>query len=62
VASILDRQIVQPEFLLHLFEFGIGRIAQCHPHETVLTFEVIADLFDSKVGEFDAVLVGNAIN
>lgn len=37
------------EFLLHRFKFGIGRIAQHHPEETVFSFEVVADLFNGKV-------------
>src|SRR5674476_1359443 len=61
LAGVLDRQVVQTEFFLHLFEFGFGGIAQRHPDETIRPFKVIADFFDREVGEFDAVLVGNAI-
>ncbi len=49
------------EFLPHRFEFGFGGIAQPYPHETIISFRVVTDFFNSEVGEFDAVLVGNAI-
>ena len=62
VPGVFDRQIVQPEFLLHFIELAIGRIAQRNPDETVWLFKIFADILNGWFGELDTVLVGNAID
>ena len=61
VAGVFDREFVQAEFLLHLFEFRPGGVAQGDPDETVAALEVVADLVDRQIGDARSVLVGDAI-
>ena len=62
VVRVLDRQLVQVEFVLQLGEFrGVG-VLELHPDEAARAAEVGTDLALLDLGEFFSVLVGGAID
>jgi hypothetical protein len=62
VPRVLDGQVVQAEFLLHLRELFGRRVLQRDPDEAARALEVLADVVDRAVGELRAVLIGNAVD
>ena len=59
VTRIVDGELVQPEFLGHLVQFGRLRFEQRDPHEAIRPAHVFADVLNRYVGELAAVLVGD---
>ena len=62
VARVLDRELVQVEFLLHRGELARPGILQRDPDEAVGAADVVADVLGWDVGELLAVLVGDAVD
>jgi hypothetical protein len=60
--GVLNRQLVQAEFLAHFLEFFGRGILHRHPDKSIGAADVVADLADRDVGEFGAVLVNHAID
>ena len=62
LARILHGQLVQAEFLLHLRQFFVRRVAQRHPDKGVGLVQPVADVVHADVGKLAPVFVGNTID
>src|SRR3972149_7721631 len=60
--GILDRQIVQTEFLLHFIEFSAGGVQQSNPYKTIGPLDIFADIRGGYVSKLDPVFIGNTID
>ena len=62
VSRVLDGQVRQVEFLLHLLELGRRRVLQPDPDEATGTLQIVADRLLRDVGELLAFLIGDAVD
>src|SRR5450755_4424013 len=60
--SVLNRERVQAECLLHGAEFCRGGIVHCDPYEAIRTLQIVGDLANVDVAEFPSVLVRGAVD
>ena len=62
LVRVLDGEIMQAEFHLHRFQLRGFGILQRHPDEATGLVDEQMNLIDRNVGQFLAILIGNAIN
>ena len=62
VARVVDRQLVQIEFLLHHLQLGGLRVLERDPDEAIGPLEVFADILDGDIGELAAFGICDAVD
>ena len=59
---VFDRQVVQPELLLHRAQHVLFGLIEAEPHELVIVSQRRPNLIDAKVGHPRAATVGGAVD
>ena len=59
---VLDREIVEPELLLHLAKQRLVGLEEANPHERVGAFDDVADVVERHVADAPAVRIRDAGN